>query len=91
MRKVFWLSLLVALGVGLPAVAAIGTGYSLFGDATYVMPGHNSNRAVNLTSNSTLPNGYSGIDFGVPAGVATISDQCGREERIRLPWPAAEL
>jgi len=47
------------------AIAATGSGYTLFGGATYVMPGHNSNRAVNLVSNSTVP--YSGIDFAVPS------------------------
>jgi hypothetical protein len=49
------------------AIAAVGSGYTLFGGATYVMPGHNSNRAVNLVSDGTVP--YSGIDFGVAAGM----------------------
>lgn len=45
------------------ASAATGSGYTLFGGASYVSPGHNSNRAVNLASNGTAP--YSGIDFAV--------------------------
>jgi len=47
------------------AIAAIGSGYTLFGGGAYVMPGNSSNRAVTLISDSTVP--YSGIDFGVPA------------------------
>jgi hypothetical protein len=51
----------------LPAIAAAG-GYTLFGNATYVSPGHNSNRAVQLVSNANT-GVYSGIDFTVPAGL----------------------
>ena len=54
------------------AIAAVGSGYSLFGRATYVMPGHLSNRAVQLTSDSYVTdptNFWSGVDFGVAAGM----------------------
>lgn len=70
MRKVLWLSLLGALAVGLPAIAAVGTGYSLFGSATYISPGNASNRAVNLVADATAnPQVYSGVDFAVPASL----------------------
>ena len=72
MRKGAWLAVVLALVVVLPALAAVGTGYSLFGSATYVSPGHNSNRAVQLVSNA-LTGVYSGIDFAVPANL-TIND-----------------
>lgn len=53
------------------AIAAVGSGYTLFGGATYVMPGYNSNRAVQLISDGTVPSTpaapYSGIDFAVPS------------------------
>jgi|SRR5579871_4903797 len=52
-----------------PAMAA--GGYSLFDGATYVSPGHNSNRAVQLTSNSSVPD--SGINYSVPSGM-TFAD-----------------
>jgi hypothetical protein len=65
-KKIYWLSLLLlAMGV-IPALAA--TGYSLFGSATYVSPGHNSNRAVQLISDANT-GVYSGIDFSVPSGL----------------------
>jgi hypothetical protein len=68
MRKVGWLGALVAVGSVVSAVAAVGTGYSLFGQASYVSPGNNSNRAVKLVANAN--NGtYSGIDFAVPSGL----------------------
>ena len=58
--------------VAIPVVAAIGSGYTLFGGATYVMPGHNSNQAVQLVSNANTGL-YSGVDYAVPAGL-TIND-----------------
>ena len=68
MRKVGWLGVLVAVSSVVSAVAAVGTGYSLFGQASYVSPGNNSNRAVKLVSNAN--NGtFSGIDFAVPSGL----------------------
>jgi hypothetical protein len=68
MRKIKWTSLLFVIGGMASAVAAVGTGYSLFGQASYVSPGHNSNRAVKLIAdaNSGI---YSGIDYSVPAGL----------------------
>src|SRR6516162_4103885 len=72
MRKLFWLGVLL---VGaLPALAAVGTGYSLFGSASYVSPGHNSNRAVMLVADGNAnPAIYSGIDFAVSSAL-TIND-----------------
>jgi hypothetical protein len=68
MMKVRWASLLLVIGGMASAVAAVGTGYSLFGQASYVSPGHNSNRSVQLVGNGS--NGtYSGIDFSVPSGL----------------------
>ena len=47
-------------------MAAVGSGYSLFGNATLVSPGHNSNRAVQLVSDGNAgPAIFSGIDFGL--------------------------
>jgi len=68
MRKVLWLSLFFVAGSAACVMAAVGTGYSLFGQATYVSPGHNSNRAVKLISNANTGI-YSGIDFSVPSGL----------------------
>ncbi len=61
--------LIIALVIASCAVAYVGTGYTLFDDATYVMPGNNSSRAVQLTSNTHSGVGDSGIDFGVPSGL----------------------
>lgn len=67
MRKSLWLGGLLLAAAALPALAAIGTGYTLFGSATYVSPGNNSNRAVQLVADATAnPAIYSGIDFAVP-------------------------
>jgi hypothetical protein len=59
------------------AIAAVGAGYTLFGGASYVMPGNNSNRAVKLVSDGTVPSTpaapYSGIDFAV-ASTLKFSD-----------------
>jgi|SRR6516162_15483 len=72
MRKLFWLGVLL---VGaLPALAAVGTGYTLFGSASYVSPGHNSNRAVMLVADGNAnPAIYSGVDFAVSSAL-TIND-----------------
>jgi hypothetical protein len=60
----------------------VGSGYTLFGSAAYVTPGHNSNTAVKLVSDGTVPSTpaapYSGIDFAVPStltfgGIQTLS------------------
>ena len=53
----------LVLGVG-PVLAA--GGYTLFGDATLVHPGDNSQTAVQLRSIAT---GFGGIDFDLPAGL----------------------
>ena len=71
MRRLAWIGVFL-IGVSLPALAAVGIGYNLFGDATYVSPGNNSNRAVQLMSNANT-GVYSGIDFAVPANL-TIND-----------------
>jgi hypothetical protein len=68
MRKLAWLGVFLIVGGVLPALAAVGTGYTLFGGATYVSPGENSNRAVKLVSDATAGL-YSGIDFAVPANL----------------------
>lgn len=54
------------------APASAAGGYSLFGDATLVA-GHNSPTGVQLRSSPTVPPGYGGISFAVPAGT-TFAD-----------------
>jgi hypothetical protein len=66
MKKLAWTGVLLVTGA-LPALAAVGTGYTLFDSAHYISPGENSNRAVQLVSNSTATDG--GIDFGVAANL----------------------
>jgi hypothetical protein len=63
----------LALFQGTTAVAAPGD-YSLFGDATRVHPGHNSDTAIQLRSVATGPQTatFGGIDFDTPAGM-TVS------------------
>jgi hypothetical protein len=67
-----WLSLFLMLGAVPLALAAVGTGYTLFGSATYISPGENSNRAVQLVSDASMGL-YSGIDFAVTPNL-TIND-----------------
>src|SRR5690349_639732 len=67
-----WLSLVLMLGAVMPALAAVGTGYTLFGSATYVSPGESSNRAVQLVSDVNM-GVFSGIDFAVTPNL-TIND-----------------
>jgi hypothetical protein len=60
---------LVAVVVGMagsasPVLAA--GGFTLFGDATRIHPGHNSHTAIQLRSTGT---GFGGIDFTVPSGL----------------------
>jgi hypothetical protein len=71
MRRLVWIGVFL-IGGSLSALAAVGTGYTLFGDATYVSPGDNSNRAVQLLSNANT-GVFSGIDFAVPANL-TINE-----------------
>jgi hypothetical protein len=69
-------NVLISLGTAACVTAAIGTGYTLFGGASYVSPGNASNRAVQLTSNTSnasTADDFSGIDFGVPSGL-TFAD-----------------
>ena len=74
MKKIAGVGLLFILSGIFAAVAAVGTGYSLFGQAAYVSPGNNSNRAVKLVADSGAnPAVYSGIDFTVPPNL-TIND-----------------
>ena len=73
MRRLAWIAVFL-LGGSLTALAAVGIGYTLFGSATYVSPGDNSNRAVKLVSDATVnPAVYSSIDFAVSANL-TIDD-----------------
>lgn len=65
--KVIILGLCAAVGANY-ATAATGSGYTLFGSASYVMPGDASNRAVKLVADSTT-GVYSGIDFAVTPGL----------------------
>ncbi len=64
--RIFALAVGATIAAATSALAATGSGYTLLGGASYVMPGNASNRAVQLVSNNTVP--YSGIDFAVPAG-----------------------
>jgi len=68
MKKYLWISLALVIAAVVPVIAAVGSGYTLFGNAAYIMPGNNSNRAVNLPSDNNPP-GYSGIDFAVPSSL----------------------
>lgn len=61
------LTLLATLFVS-PVMAAAPS-YSLFGNATYVMPGNASSRAVQATSTGTPP--YGGVDFTLPIPTVT--------------------
>src|SRR6478736_737736 len=67
---VFASAVLLVLGVG-PSFAAAG--YTLFGDAVLVSPGNASATAAQIESSSTVPPGYGGVDFAVPAGL-TVAD-----------------
>ena len=68
-EDVRWLGMLLVFGAILPGIAA-AQGYTIFGSATYVSPGNNSNRAVNLSADGNAnPAIYSGIDFSVPSGL----------------------
>lgn len=60
-------TIVVALLAAAGAIAYVGTGYGLFGGASYFLPGNASLRAVQLTSDLSVP--YSGVDFGVVAGM----------------------
>lgn len=58
------------------AIAAIGSGYTLSGGATFVSPGNASSRAVQLVadvSNASTADDFSVIDFAVTSGL-TFAD-----------------
>src|SRR5690242_7641410 len=59
---------LAGMALAVVGIAAVGSGYTLFGSASYVMPGNASNRAVQLVSNANT-GVFSGIDFAVPASL----------------------
>ncbi len=63
--SIFVATLVLALFCTGAALAAAG--YSLFGDATLVSPGFNSATAAQIRSDASIPPGYGGVDFGVPA------------------------
>jgi hypothetical protein len=73
MKKLHWSALTLALAVGGPALAAVGSGYTLFGSASYISPGYNSNRAVELVADTAGGEPFSGIEFAVPEGF-TVAD-----------------
>jgi hypothetical protein len=60
------------VGSALPALAAVGAGFALFGSASFVSPGNNSNRGVKLVADANA-GVFSGVDFAVPANL-TIND-----------------
>ena len=72
MRKYGWLAVILTIGTVVPALAAVGVGYTLFGSASYVSPSENSNRAVQLVSDAST-GVFSGIDYAVSPGL-TIDD-----------------
>jgi hypothetical protein len=61
---------LAALSFALGPVAVAATNFTLFGDATLISPGNNSNTAVQLRSNVAGAGQTSGgVDFSIPAGM----------------------
>jgi len=52
----------------MPLTAGAAGGYTLFGDAQLVSPGHDSPTGVQLRSSTAIAPGYGGIDFSVPSG-----------------------
>ena len=69
LRIVLAAFVLTSLALIQGTTAAAASGYTLFGDATLVHPGHNSNTAVQLRSVGAT---YGGIDFAIPSGM-TVS------------------
>ena len=65
--SIFVAALVLALLCTGAALAAAG--YSLFGDATLVTPGFNSNTAAQIRSDGSIPPNYGGVDFTVPASL----------------------
>ena len=62
----------IALGAASVTFALSPNDYSLFGDAEYVSPGNASNRAVELSSDTT--GSFSGIDYGLGTTSMTVAD-----------------
>ena len=70
MRPVFSRSILalaIALAAAPISAGAAAGGFSLFGDAQLVSPGHGSPAGVQLRS-TFVPAGFGGIDFAIPSG-----------------------
>jgi hypothetical protein len=69
------LTLGAVITVATSAIAATGSGYTFFGGASYVMPGHNSNRAVKLVADGNAGI-YSGVDYAVSSSLTinTLND-----------------
>ncbi len=66
--KVVLASLMLAsLAMIQGSTAGAASGYTLYGDAMPVSPGHNSDTAIQLRSDADP--GYGGIDFDAPAGM----------------------
>ena len=72
MTKTKTLALVLGSVAAVSAIAAVGSGYTLFGSATYVMPGNNSNRAVKLVADAGAGT-YSGVDFAVSSSLTINS------------------
>jgi len=75
MKRFKKIRLALAAAFVLPAIAlaAAGGGYSLFGDAMLVSPGHNSPTAAQFRSDNAIAPGYGGVAFNVP-GRLTVAD-----------------
>ena len=69
LRAVIALPVLLALMLSQSSVA-VAASYELFGDASLVHPGHNSDTAAQLRSVPTTGGGatFGGVDFDVPTG-----------------------
>src|SRR5688572_2025996 len=64
-------ALLVTMALTGIAAASHAEDYTLFGDAMIVAPGspgNGSERAVQIRSAATVPPGFGGVDFDIPAG-----------------------
>ncbi len=71
MKTVFSRSILVlaiALAAAPITAGAASSGFTLFGDAQLVSPGHDSPTGVQLRSSTAISPGYGGIDFSVSPG-----------------------
>ena len=86
---------LVAFSFALSPVVVAAASFDLFGDATLISPGHNSNTAAQLRSNvSGSGLTFGGANLSVPAGMTVnqltnlatdymfTAASCGRSRRI---------